>query len=67
MKVFAVTYDTNCDHTGCKEKAVGLFGDLTLCRVHIDEYQKKPMSKEDREMWTRINNERQGIYPGDFD
>ena len=61
MRVFAVSYDTNCDESDCPKKAVGLFGDLTLCREHIDEYQRKPMSREDREMWAKINNERLGL------
>lgn len=67
MKVWAVTYDTNCDHAGCIKKATGLYGDLTLCDEHLEVQKKVPMSRAEREMWKKINDERAGIYPGDFD
>jgi hypothetical protein len=67
VRVFSLNCQTDCDVTGCKEPATGLFGDLTLCDSHIKEYQKMPMSAEDRQMWAEINNSRQGIHPGDFE
>lgn len=67
MKVFAVPYETNCDEPGCPKQATSLYGDLTLCDEHVEKQKKVPMSKEDQAMWARINNERMGIYPGDFE